>query len=191
MGTISQLKEIKKGLVVIYNNEPCLIVSASFLRMQARKPVMQTKMKSLSAGKTYEYSFKQGESVETADLSRTKADYLYKDNTGYVFMNNETYDQVSIDEETLGDQKNYIKEGLTVDLLYWDEKLVSIGLPPKVDLLVTETEPGAKGDTAQGGGTKPATLESGYTLQVPIFIKRDDVLKINTDTGSYDSRVSE
>lgn len=191
MGTISQLKEIKKGLVVIYNNEPCLVVDASFLRMQQRKPVMQTKMKSLSAGKTYEYSFKQGESVETADLIRTKANYLYKDNTGYVFMNNETYDQVAIDEDTLGDDKHYLKEGLTIDLLYWDEKLVSISLPPKVDLEVTATEPGVKGDTVQGGGTKPATLESGYTLQVPIFIKQGDILKISTETGDYDSRVND
>jgi len=191
MGTISNLKSIKRGIVLIYNGEPCRVTEAKFLRMQARKPVMQTKMKSLSAGKTYEYNFKQGETIQTADLDRTSASFLYRQGDNAVFMDSASYEQIEIDPETLGDATNFLSEGTVVDLLYWNGEIVSIGLPPKVELTVTEAEPGAKGDTAQGSGTKPATLETGYVLQVPIFIKPGEKLKVNTETGEYDSRVTE
>ncbi len=190
MGRISNLKGIKRGTVLIYNGEPCRVVEAKFLRMQARKPVMQTKMKSLSSDKTYEYNFKQGETIETADLDRTSANFLYKQGDDAVFMDNTSYEQITIDPETLGDAANFLSEGVTADLLYWNGDIVSISLPPKVDLMVTESEPGAKGDTAQGSGTKPATLETGYTIQVPIFINQGEKIRINTETGEYDSRVT-
>lgn len=189
MGTISSLKEIKKGIVLIYNNEPCQVVEAKFLRMQQRKPVMQTKLKSLASGKAYEYSFKQGEDVETADLERKSANYLYHDGNNYVFMDNTTYDQIFASEETLGDAAHFLKENLSIDLLYWNNEIVSVKLPPKVDLLVTEAEPGVRGDTAQGSVTKMVTLESGHKIHVPIFVNQGDTIKVNTDTNEYDSRV--
>jgi elongation factor P len=190
MASISSLKEIKKGLVLVYNNEPCLVLAASFLRMQQRKPVMQTKLKGLQSGKSFEYSFKQGESIETADLERKSVNFLYFDGTNYVFMDNQTYDQLSLPAETVGEKADYLVADTTLDLLLWDGQIVSLDLPIKINLKVVEAEPGVRGDTAQGSVTKPAKLESGATIQVPIFVKEGDVVRVNTEKGEYVERVN-
>ncbi len=188
MATISSLKQIKKGIVLLYNSEPHIVIDATFLRMQQARPVMQTKMKSIISGKTIEYNFKDGDNIESLDLEKKKVSYLYNTGDNYVFMD-QNYEQIEIPKETIGENANFLKEGVEVMLLYWENKIISINLPPKVDLKVTHTEPGVRGNTAQGSVTKPATLESGYTLQVPIFIKNDDIIKVNTETGEYVSRV--
>jgi elongation factor P len=189
MPKISSLKEIKNGQVLIYKDEPCHVLEANFLRMQAAKPVMQTKMRGLKSGNTYRNNFKESDAPEIAELDRKSANFLYQDGTNYHFMDNESYDQLSLDKESLGDKTNYLTENLKVDLMYWNESLVSVDIPIKVDLKVIEAEPGVRGDTAQGSVNKPATLETGFTLQVPIFVKEGDTIRVNTEKGEYAERV--
>ena len=190
MASLSNLKEIKKGGVILFNQDPCLVLEANFLRMQQRKPVMQTKLKNLQTGKTYDYNFKQGETVESVDLERTNANFLYRQGTSYMFMDNVTFDQVALEADRLAEKASFLSENLTVNLLYWGDKLINVEIPGKIDLRVTETEPGARGDTAQGSVMKQATLETGLSLKVPLFVKEGDVIRVNSSTGEYVERVT-
>ena len=186
---ISSLNEIKKGTYINYQNEPYIVVNADFLRMQARKPVMQTKLKNLVTGKILEYNFKPGERIEEADIRRKKANYLYKDESNANFMDNDNFEQFFIPLEGIEDKIKFLKDSTDVDVLYFNDKAINIDIPPKVELHVTQTEPGVRGDTAQGSVTKPATLETGITVNVPLFVKTDDLIRVNTETGDYVERV--
>ena len=185
---ISTLNDIKIGLVVNYLNEPYIVLEARFVRMQQRKPVMQTKMRHLITGKVLEYSFKPGDRLEIADMSRAKVNFLYRDNEQLHFMDNNTFEQFSLPINILGDKAGFLKEGEEVDVLYYNSKPINIELPKKVDLKVTETEPGVKGDTAQGSVMKPAKLETGASIQVPLFVKIGDTIRINTEREEYVER---
>lgn len=189
MAVISTLNDIKVGLVVNYEGEPYIVLEAKFVRMQQRKPVMQTKMRHLITGRTLEYSFKPGDRLEIADMARTKVNYLYRDNDQMHFMDNNTFEQFSLPLTMLGDKIGFLKDGEEVDVVYYNEKPISVELPKKVDLKVIETEPGVKGDTAQGSVMKPAKLEAGATINVPLFVKEGDTIRINTDRGEYVERV--
>ncbi|MFZ5364740.1 MAG: elongation factor P [Patescibacteria group bacterium] len=188
MSTIDSLHGIKIGTTLNYEGEPYVVVSANFMRCQQRKPVMQTKMKNLINGKVIEYNFKPGEKIETADLARNSANYLYSDGDESYFMDNETFEQFSLGKEIVGAMTNYLMDGQDVDVLKFEGKPVSIDLPKKVDLKVTEAPPGIKGDSSQGA-TKQITVETGLQLQAPLFIKEGDVIRINTETGEYVERV--
>ncbi|MFA6534374.1 MAG: elongation factor P, partial [Patescibacteria group bacterium] len=168
--SISTLNDIKKGKVLDIDNQPCLVVEANFVRMQQRKPVMQTKLKNLITGKVVEINFHPGDRLEEADLTRRKAGYLYADTEQVYFMNNQDFEQFGVSLEQLGDQIKYLKEGLEVDAMYYNGAPVSVAVPPKVELKVTSTIEGARGDTAQGKVLKPATLETGLEIGVPLFI---------------------
>lgn len=162
---------------------------ANFVRMQQRKPVMQMKLRNLLTGKVVEYSAKSGESFEQADITKHKVQYLYADHAGAHFMNNETFETVDIPKELSDDKIGYLKEGTDVNLVYFDGKPISIELPIKVELEVKSTPPGIKGDTATGG-TKPATLETGLVVNVPLFIREGDRVRVNTETGEYVERAN-
>lgn len=190
MAILSTLNDIKQGLTIIYNGEPCKVVQARFVRMQQRKPVMQTKLKNLINGKVIEYNFKPGEKVETGDVSSKKVSFLYAAGNDYTFMDNESYEQFSFSKAQLGEQVNFLKEGAEVNLISFNENPINIELPPKMDFKVTSAPQGVKGDSAQGRVTKAAEIETGYTVQVPLFVKQGDVIKVNTDTGEYVERVS-
>jgi elongation factor P len=188
MAFISTLNDIKVGLVINYSGEPYIVLEAHFVRMQQRKPVMQTKLRHLVTGKVLEYSFKPGERVEIADLVRTKVNYLYRDGEALHFMDNGTYEQFSLPTSVLGDKAGFLKDGQEVDVLYYNEKPINIELPKKVELKVVETEPGIKGDTAQGSVMKAARLETDASIQVPLFVKVGDTIRINTERGEYVER---
>ena len=190
MATLSSLNDIKKGIVLNYQGEPCIVMDASFMRMQQRKPVMQTKLKNLRSGKVIEYSFKPGERVEEADITRKKAAFLYAQDSQCYFMDQETYDQFFINASEIGEGKNFLKEGQEVEVLRFDEIPISIQLPKKIDLRVTEADAAVKGDTASGNVTKEVTLETGATIRAPLFVKEGDLIRINTDTGEYAERVT-
>ena len=181
---------LKKGVLINFNNQPHEIMIANFVRMQQRKPVMQMKLRNLMTGKVVEYSAKSGESFESADITKQKVQFLYADQDGAHFMNNETYEPVDIPKELSDDKVGYLKEGTDVNLMYYGEKPISIDLPIKIDLEVKSTPPGIKGDTATGG-SKPATLETGLTVNVPLFIKEGDKIRVNTQTGEYVERANE
>jgi len=187
---LSTLNDIKAGLNIIHGNEPYTVLVANFVRMQQRKPVMQTKLRNLISGKVLEITFKPGDRVEEADLSRSKANFLYTDDSGSHFMNNETYEQFTLDKKMLDQKSKFLKEGTDVTILNFNNNPVNIELPIKIDLKVTSAPPGVRGDTAQGRATKEVETETGYNVQAPLFIKTDDVIKINTETGEYVERVS-
>ncbi len=190
MAILSTLNDIKQGLTIIYNGEPHKVVTAKFVRMQQRKPVMQTKLRNLMTGKVVEYSFKAGETVETGDLNYAKVNYLYQQGDEYYFMDNATYEQVFFTAGQLGDQIKYLKEGAEVNMVSFNGQPINIELPTKMDFKVVTAADAVKGDSAQGRVTKTAELETGAEVNVPMFIKEGDIVKVNTETGEYVERVS-
>lgn len=188
MSTID-FSDLKKGVILVWNNEPHEIMWSNFMRMQQRKPVMQVKMRNLISGKVVEYSFKSGERVDGADIEKKKTQYLYADTEGAHFMDQENYETIIIPKGLSEDKVGYLKEGKETILEFFDGRPISIELPIKIDLKVMETPPGIKGDTATGG-TKPAKLETGISVNVPLFVKEGDVVRINTETGEYVERAN-
>jgi elongation factor P len=160
------------------------------MRTAQRKPVMQTKLRNVITGKVMEYSFKFGEKVEEADVTREKANFLYADESGTHFMNNETFETVDMPKEVTQEQENFLKEGMEVQILRFNNKPVSIDLPIKVELKVTEAPPNVVGNSG-GSVTKPVTMETGLSVNVPMFIKEGDILRIDTRSGEYVERASQ
>ncbi len=182
---ISKLNDIKKGLEIVYQEAPQLVVEANFVRMQQCKPVMRTKLKNLITGKATEVNFHPGDKITEAELSRRQADYLYQDGGRHFFMIRDSFEQFSLPEETLGRQKDYLKEGSELDVLYFNGQPVAVSLPKTVNLKVKFAPEGNRGNTAQGRATKTVELETGATVQTPLFIKTEETVKINTETGEY------
>jgi elongation factor P len=187
---ISTLNDIKKGINVLNEGEPYVVVEANFVRMQQRKPVMQTKLRNLLNGKVAQINYHPGDRVEEADLMRKKVDYLYNDGENWNFMSNDDFEQFSLPKDSLGDKVGFMKEGDKVDALYFNGNPVSVSLQPKVELKVISAPEGTRGDSAQGRVTKSAELETGVSIQVPLFVKEGDIVRINTETAEYVERVS-
>ncbi|MBI3952724.1 MAG: elongation factor P [Candidatus Doudnabacteria bacterium] len=177
------------GQIIKYNNEPYQIIWSNFMRTAQRKPVIQTKMRNLITGKVMEYSFKYGEKVEGADVIKKKMQFLYSDDSGASFMDPESFDTVILPKQLVAEQIKFLKEGTETLVIMFEEKPIGLDLPVKIELKVAQTAPGVKGDTATGG-TKPATLETGYVVNVPLFIKEGDVVRVNTQSGDYVERAS-
>ncbi|MEN2994307.1 MAG: elongation factor P [Thermodesulfovibrio sp.] len=182
--------EFKKGLKIVYKGEPYEIIDFQHVKMQQRIPIVRTKIKHLKTGKVLEENFPAGEKFEKPELEEKKMQYLYSQGDSYVFMDMESYEQISIPKERIGDAIYYIKEEMIVDVIYYKGEPLVIEPPMFVELRVAETEPAFKGDTASGG-TKPAKLETGLTVKVPFHIQAGDLLKIDTRTGEYIEKVKE
>lgn len=180
----------KLGTVIEFQNAPHIIVWANFQRTAQRKPAVQAKLKNLITGRILEYTFKFGEKIEAADVTKSKAQFLYKDREGTHFMDNATFETVNLPKDLTESVEGYLKEGMEVNLVSYRGKPISVELPIKVALKVVSTPPGIRGDTATGG-SKPATLETGLVVNVPLFIKEGETVKINTETGEYVERVNE
>lgn len=150
--------------------------------------VMRTKIRNVRTGATIEQTFKSGEKFREVSMTRKKKQYLYSDASGYTFMDMQSYDQVSVPREKIGDYANYLKENMEVEALYLEDELLTFDMPANVELKVASTVPGIKGDSVSNM-TKPATLETGVELSVPLFIKEGDTIKVDTRTGEYISRV--
>lgn len=183
------LGQLKVGKAISFKEKPFVIVSAKHVVMGRGGAVVKTKLKNLIDGSTAEETFKSGGSVEEADLSRTKAQFMYAEGEEYYFMDETSFEQFPLPKDQVGEITNYIKEGQTVDVLNYESKPVALSLPPKVNLKVTEAPPGVRGDTAQGTVTKQVILETGYVVNTPLFIKKGDTLRINTESGEYVERV--
>jgi elongation factor P len=186
---LSTLNDIKQGLSILHEGEPYIVAESNFVRMQQRKPVMQTKLKNLLNGKVVEINFHPGDKIEEADLQRKRADYLYNDSDNYYFMSQDDYEQFSLPKEVIGDRAGYMKDGDKVDVLYFNNNPVSISLPPKVELKIVSAPDAVKGNSAQGRVTKTAELETGLNVQVPLFVKEGEIIRVNTETGEYVERV--
>lgn len=183
------LNDLKPGVIFKLNGEPHIVLTSNFMRTAQRKPVRQSKVKSLVSGKVLDMHFNFNAKYEEADVTRSSASVLFKDKTGFTFMDSESYEQFSISLEDLGDQAKYLKEGVEVVIVRFEGTPISVELPKKVDLKIIETADAvARGDTAQGTVLKEAKLETGYTVKVPLFIKNGETIRINTDTGDYVER---
>jgi len=186
---ILSYNEIVQKTVIEYNGEPYEVLSSHVFRMQQRKPVNQTKLRNLKSGKVTEISFHQSETVPEADIEKMQAAYLYT-NRGESWFAEEgnPKNRFSFPEASVADKVKWLKTGAVVDILVFNEEPITVTIPIKVDLVVTEAPPAVKGDTATGGN-KQVILETGATVNTPLFINPGDILRINTDTGDYVERV--
>lgn len=187
MATIST-SGFRNGLKIELNGEPFLMVEFQHVKPGKGGAFVRTKIKSLKTGLVLERTFRSGEKIGLPDLEEKEMQYLYKDAGLYYFMDKTSFEQLAIGEEVIGGNKNFLGENLTISVLFHNGHPIGINLPIFVNLRVKESEPGIKGDTASGA-TKLAKLETGYTVQVPLFIDVSDVLKIDTRNGGYIERV--
>lgn len=180
--------ELRSGLVIKYNNELHVVVKSEHRTPGNLRAFYQVKMKNLKNGKMIENRFRSGEEIEVIRLETKNFQFLYHDGSGYVFMNNDNYDQVSIPDDIVGEQADYMKEGEKVQIMFEGEKAISVEIPPHVNLRVIEAPPGIKGNTATGA-TKQVKVETGAMINAPLFINENDLIKIDTRTGEYLERV--
>lgn len=176
--------QIRKGNILVHNGELCLVTESIHVTPGKGQALMQVKMKRLKDGSNVEQRFRPDESVEKAVVTTKEMQYLYADGQHYHFMDNETYDQVVLDEEFLGDSRYFLVEGMTVQVQFYETTAVGIELPPSVELEVVETEPNLKGATVSSS-YKPAKLENGLTIQVPPFIEVGDRIRVDTRELKY------
>lgn len=184
-----EITDLKPGRAIQIDGEPYIVVDSQFGRKSQSKANMQCKLRNLKTGAVISKNFQGSEKIEPADVGYRKCQYLYNDGENYTFMDLQSYDQFTFTKDMLGDTALYLVDGGEVDALVFDERPIGIQLKATVELKVIETIPGVKGDTATGGN-KPAKLESGLTVNVPLFINEGDTVKVNTETGMYMTRVS-
>ncbi len=180
--------ELKKGITIELDGELYTILDYQHQKIGRGSAQVRLKLRNVRAGHTTERTFQAGDRFPRAYLDRNSVQYLYSDGELYHFMDNKSFEQTALNKEQLGDAVNYLKENITLDLLTYKGDPIGVELPITVELQVVETDPGFKGDTATGGN-KAARLETGLTVQVPLFVTNGDVLKVDTRTGTYIERV--
>lgn len=182
--------DFKKGLKIMVEGQPFTIIDFQHVKPGKGNQFSRTKLMNLLTGQILERTFKSGEKFAIPDVVNREMAFLYRDNNQYVFMDKENYEQVTMDENRVGEAKNFLTENLEVVVLFYNGLPVSVDVPKAVNLRVIQTDPGFKGDTVTGA-TKPATLETGLVVKVPLHINEGDLLRIDTTTGEYVSRVNE
>ena len=180
--------DIKNGAVILYKNKRMKVVEFLHVKPGKGPAFVRTKLKDISSGKIIDETFNSGIKLEFLKIEAKEMQFLYDDGDSHIFMDNLTYEQINVINSLVGNSKNFLKGGINVDLLFDDTEVLDIRLPAHVALEVKHTEPGVKGNTATGA-TKPATLETNYTLNVPLFVDEGDILKIDTRSGEYIERV--
>ncbi|MGQ9857991.1 MAG: elongation factor P [Thermodesulfobacteriota bacterium] len=180
--------EFRKGLKIEFQGEPFIIVDFQHVKPGKGGAFVRTRLKSLLTGLVREETFRSGDKVGRPDLQEREMQFLYQEGGQYCFMDTTTYEQFYMSAQQLGDSRLYLQEQVQVRVLFFKGQPIAVELPNFVDLRVVETEPGVKGDTASGG-TKPAKLETGAVVQVPLFVQEGDLLKVDTRTGQYIERV--
>ncbi len=176
--------QFKSGIIIKYNNDLCEIIEFQLVKMQQRQPIVSTKLKNIKTGNVVEQKFRSGEKFEDVFLEDKPIQYLYNEGNKYHFMDSQNYHEVVVNAQQLGEKVNFLKENTEVTGRYLDEELLSVELPPSVTLKITETEPGIRGDTAKSG-TKPAKMETGAMIKVPLFVNTGDEVRVDTRTGQY------
>ena len=182
--------DLSRGLVIELDSQPWQVMDYERHKMQQRAPVTRIKLKNLLTGAVVERTFQRYDTAfSVADMDNRQAEYMYTDGTFYHFIDQETFDQYELTKELLGDNLNYLKEQMVIEVVFYNGNAINIYLPTHVELEVKETPPSFRGDTAQGGN-KPATLETGLRITVPMFITPGTVVRVDTRTGEYTERVS-
>ncbi|MFO7996145.1 MAG: elongation factor P [Dehalococcoidia bacterium] len=179
--------ELRKGAAIEFNGGIYVVVEYQHVKMQQRQPVVKLKLRDVRSGNVAERNFQSGDKVTPVFLEHRPVQYLYNDGDLYYFMDNESYEQIVLTSAQIGEGTSYLKEGLVLEILTSKGETVSVEIPNSVELRVAETEPGFKGDRATAG-TKAAKLETGVTVQVPLFINTGDIIKVNTRTGEYQEK---
>lgn len=183
-----ETSDIRKGLKIQIDGTPFAVVDFQFVKPGKGVAFTRTKLRNMMTGAVIERTYRSGEKLEPANLEERQMQFLYVEGNMYVFMDTTTYDQIQLNEEQLGDNRYYLKDGIMVDVLLFDQNAIGVTPPNFVELEVISTEPGFKGDTSSGG-TKPAKLETGLEVNVPLFVNQGEILKIDTRTASYTERV--
>jgi elongation factor P len=180
--------EFKKGLKIQFDGAPYSIVDFQHVKPGKGGAFVRTKLKHMRLGRVIDNTFRAGEKVELVDFDEKRMQYLYRDER-YHFMDLDTYDQISLSADEVGEARDFLKENTEVEILFIDGSPVSVDLPNFIELQIVKTDPGIRGDTASGG-SKPATLETGAVIQVPLFLNEGDVVKVDTRSGDYLGRVA-
>ena len=181
--------DFKNGMCIMNNGKMCTIVEFQHVKPGKGGAFVRTKLRDIKTGRVVDYTFNSGTKFDSVRLETKKLQYLYNDGELYHFMNNETFDQIALNADDVGDSLKFVKENENVKLLAHDGNVFGIEPPLFVELEITDTEPGFAGNTAQGA-TKPAIVETGASVQVPLFINQGEIIKIDTRTGEYLSRVN-
>lgn len=179
--------ELRKGAAIELDGAIYVVAEYQHVKMQQRQPVIKLKLRDVRTGSVAERNFQSGDKVETVFLDHRPVQYLYSDGDLFHFMDSESYEQIMLTSAQIGDGVAYLKDGLELEILTSKGQTMAVEMPISVELQVTETEPGFKGDRATAG-TKPAKLETGATVQVPLFINPGDAIKVNTRTGEYQEK---
>ena len=180
--------EFKKGLRIVHDGQPYQIVDFQHVKPGKGGAFVRTKLKHMRSGRVVDPTYRAGEKVELVEYEDKHMQFLYKDDR-YHFMDTESYEQVSLSADEVGEARLYLKENTEVDVLYIDGAPTTVEVPNFVELAIAKTDPGVRGDTAQGG-TKPATLETGAVVNVPLFLNEGDIVKVDTRTGEYLGRMA-
>jgi elongation factor P len=182
--------QFRNGLKVMLDTEPCSIIDTEFVKPGKGQAFVRVKLRNLLNGRVLEKTFKSGESLEAADVHETGMQYLYTDGEHWYFMDPDSYEQVNADETAMGDTAQWIKEQDECQVTLWNGSPIAVSAPNFVTLKITQTDPGVRGDTSSGG-SKPATLETGAVVKVPLFVQEEEIIKVDTRTGEYVSRAKE
>ena len=180
--------EFRSGLKILIDGDPCVIVENEFVKPGKGQAFNRVRIRNLKTGRVVDRTFKSGESVEAADVVETDMQYLYSDGELWHFMDPDSFEQYAAGEAAVADARNWLKEEDRCIVTLWNDVPLLVAPPNFVELKITETDPGVRGDTAQGG-VKPATVETGAVVKVPLFIEEGEVIRIDTRTGEYVSRV--
>lgn len=180
--------DLKKGLRIKIDNEPYIITEFNFVKPGKGQALYRSKLKNMLTGSQFERTFRSVDTFESADLQEKKMQFLYKEGEKYCFMDNQSYEQIFLTEEQVGDAKNFLIDNIEAEILMFEDRPLGVSLPNFVDLIVTQADPWAKGDTVSGNA-KPVIVQTGYQIQVPPFVEQGEKIRVDTRTGEYLTRV--
>jgi elongation factor P len=188
MADVYDTSEFRNGLKILWDGDPFEIVEFQHVKPGKGSAFCRTRIRNLLTGRVLEPTMKSGDKVGRPDMEEKEMQYLFKEGEHFVFMDTKNYEQTHIDDKGLGETKNFLKENENTKVLFWNGRAIQVVMGNAVELKVTKCDPGVRGDTVSGA-LKPATVETGYTLNVPLFINEGDTLRIDTRTGAYITRV--
>jgi elongation factor P len=179
--------QIRKGMVIVFEGEPCRVVEFRHHTPGNLRAMIQTKLRSLRSGSSFEHRFRSVDTIERAALEQHEMEYMYSDGSHHHFMNTENYEQVALSDDELGDSAQWLSAGLKIQAEFYEGSPIGVDMPPSIELTVTQTEPSLKGATVSNVN-KPATLENGVTIQVPPFVNEGDRIRVDPSEGRYIER---
>ena len=180
--------ELKPGLKLLIEGQPYVVIERQFVKPGKGAAFTRTRLKNLLTGRNIENNIRSGEKLELADVEERAMSFLYKESDDFIFMDQTNYEQITVSKDAVGDQWRWLKDNMVCQLQFWNSKIIGLTLPNFVEMRITHADPGARGDTS-GNVTKPATVETGAQLGVPLFVNEGDLIRIDTRSGEYCERV--